>query len=175
MPTKLPSPAVVRRTGGRAKYCGAKVHGQQSVSILVTHHLTVSRRAFPGRWALPKKRACIGHQSSLLSTYLDIAECNGRVATNAQETRGAAERCRHQVPKKFLRLPKNLRPVTEGTDLLRAQCPPACPAWGWGRCAADAGFVCASRRLQRSGDAHCRRDCFGRLMPGATGTADYNW
>jgi len=35
--------------------------------------------------------------------------------------------------------------------------PPACPAWGEGRCAADAGFVCA-------GDAHCRRDCFGRLM-----------
>ena len=35
--------------------------------------------------------------------------------------------------------------------------PRACPAWGEGRCAADAVFVCASRRPQHAGDANCRR------------------
>ena len=29
---------------------------------------------------------------------------------------------------------------------MRARPPPACPAWGEGRCAADAVFVCASRQ-----------------------------
>jgi len=32
----------------------------------------------------------------------------------------------------------------------------ACPAWGEGRCAADAVFVCASRRPKHAGDFYCR-------------------
>ena len=39
---------------------------------------------------------------------------------------------------------------------------------GEGRYAADAVFLCASSRPQRAGDADCGRNCFGRLMPGAT-------
>ena len=51
---------------------------------------------------------------------------------------------------------------------------PAYPAWGEGRCAADAVFVCASRRPQCAGDANCRRcnsiaaawrSMFGMLSP----------
>ena len=53
------------------------------------------------------------------------------------------------------------RPAAARSSAIREPTP-ACPAWGEDRCAADAVFVCASRRPHRAGD-NCRRDCFGRV------------
>jgi hypothetical protein len=46
------------------------------------------------------------------------------------KTRGAWDECHRQGPKQSLKLPKILRPVTEGTIFWAPNDPPACPAWG---------------------------------------------
>ena len=74
------------------------------------------------------------------------------------KTRGAADRCRRQTPKKTLRLPKS-EPRNKGNDLLHAQMTPR-PV----RCGGGVELVPVVSRSKPTSVLRVRADCGGRLF-----------
>ena len=78
------------------------------------------------------------------------------------KTRGAADRCHRQTPKKTLRLRKS-EPRNRGNDLLHAQGPPLVQVGG------GVELVPCSSRPERPSVPRARADCGGRLFTAKLG------